>query len=156
MRTVSGSTIYPRVQRFPLVLEVRHESWNTPEFFRELCDRGIGFVNIDQPLFKKSIKPSASVTSSVGYIACMAGIYRDWFRKDAGVEARYDYLYSKAELKPWAERAKEVALERSETYCGHEQSLQGKAVANAAMLKALVRRKAAVVRRPLMKATRTR
>jgi len=55
-------------RRFPLVLEVRHESWNTPEFYAELAERGIGFVNIDQPLFKKSIKPSATVTSPVGYI----------------------------------------------------------------------------------------
>ncbi len=35
---------------FPLVLEVRHESWNVPTFYRELAEVGVGFVNIDQPL----------------------------------------------------------------------------------------------------------
>jgi uncharacterized protein YecE (DUF72 family) len=138
-------------KRFPLVLEVRHESWNTPEFFSELVDRGIGFVNIDQPLFKKSIKPSASVTSSVGYIRVHGRNYKEWFRKDAGVEARYDYLYSKAELKPWAERTKEVASNASETYVITNNHYKGKAVANAAMLKAMVEKKPAAVPPPLMK-----
>jgi uncharacterized protein YecE (DUF72 family) len=132
-------------RRFPLVLEVRHESWNTPEFFAELVERGIGFVNIDQPLFKKSIKPSAAVTSSVGYIRVHGRNYKDWFRKDAGVEARYDYLYSRAELKPWAERATEVASNASETYVVTNNHYKGKAVANAAMLKAMVEKKTAIM-----------
>ena len=43
---------------FPLVIEVRHEGWNDPEFYDWLASSGIGFVNVDQPLFKKSLKPS--------------------------------------------------------------------------------------------------
>ena len=123
---------------FPLVLEVRHSSWNTPEFYDELAERSIGFVNIDQPLFHNSIKPSASVTSPVGYIRVHGRNYRDWFRKGAGVEARYDYLYSQAELKPWAERAREVASQAEETYVVTNNHYRGKAAANALMLKALV------------------
>jgi uncharacterized protein YecE (DUF72 family) len=123
---------------FPLVLEVRHSSWNTPEFYEELAERSIGFVNIDQPLFHNSIKPSASVTSPVGYIRVHGRNYRDWFRKGAGVEARYDYLYSQAELKPWADRAKEVASQAEETYVVTNNHYKGKAAANALMLKALV------------------
>jgi len=139
-------------RRFPLVLEVRHESWNTPEFYAELAERGIGFVNIDQPLFKKSIKPSATVTSPVGYIRVHGRNYKDWFRKNAGVEARYDYLYSKKELEPWAERAKEVASNSDDAYVVTNNHYKGKAVANAAMLKALVEKKPAPVPPPLFKA----
>jgi uncharacterized protein YecE (DUF72 family) len=139
-------------RRFPLVLEVRHESWNTPEFFAELAERGIGFVNIDQPLFKKSIKPSATVTSPVGYIRVHGRNYKDWFRKNAGVEARYDYLYSKKELEPWAERAKEVAANSKDAYVVTNNHYKGKAVANAAMLKALVEKKPASIPATLMKA----
>lgn len=123
---------------FPLVLEVRHSSWNTPGFYDELAERSIGFVNIDQPLFHNSIKPSASVTSPVGYIRVHGRNYRDWFRKGAGVEARYDYLYSRAELKPWADRAKEVASRAEETFVVTNNHYKGKAAANALMLKALV------------------
>ena len=94
---------------FPLVIEVRHESWAVPDFFDELTDRGIGFVNIDQPLFKHSVKPSARATAPVGYVRIHGRNYQQWFRKDAGVEARYDYLYSPSELEPWANRAKQIA-----------------------------------------------
>jgi uncharacterized protein YecE (DUF72 family) len=123
---------------FPLVLEVRHSTWNTPEYYDELSDRGIGFVNIDQPLFHNSIKPSASVTSPVGYIRVHGRNYKDWFRKGAGVEARYDYLYSKDELKPWADRAKDVASAAEETFVVTNNHYKGKAAANALMLKSLV------------------
>ncbi|HXV17995.1 MAG TPA: DUF72 domain-containing protein, partial [Gemmatimonadaceae bacterium] len=64
--------------------------------------------------------------------------YKDWFRKGAGVEARYDYLYSKEELAPWAERAKEVAAVAEETYVVTNNHYKGKAAANAVMLKSLV------------------
>ena len=128
---------------YPLVLEVRHESWNTPEFYEALSERGIGFVNIDQPLFSRSIKPSASVTSSVGYIRVHGRNYKDWFRKGAGVEARYDYLYSAAELKPWAARALEVADQAEETYVITNNHYKGKAAANAVMLEALAGRQKA-------------
>lgn len=124
--------------QYPLVLEVRHESWNIPSFYEGLSERGIGFVNIDQPLFSKSIKPSASVTSSVGYIRVHGRNYKDWFRKGAGVEARYDYLYSAEELKPWAERTKEIAASTEETYVVTNNHYKGKAAANAVMLEALV------------------
>jgi uncharacterized protein YecE (DUF72 family) len=128
---------------YPLVLEVRHESWNKPEFYEELSERGIGFVNIDQPLFHNSIKPSASVTSSVGYIRVHGRNYKEWFRKNAGVEARYDYLYTKKELEPWAERAKEIASEAADTYVVTNNHYKGQAAANALMLRALVEKKPA-------------
>jgi uncharacterized protein YecE (DUF72 family) len=65
---------------FPLVLEVRHDSWNVPEFFAGLGERGIGFVNIDQPLFSNSIAPSAHATGRVGYVRVHGRNYHDWFR----------------------------------------------------------------------------
>lgn len=123
---------------FPLVLEVRHSSWNIPEFYESLSERGIGFVNIDQPLFSHSIKPSASVTSTIGYIRVHGRNYKDWFRKNAGVEARYDYLYSREELEPWAERAKEVDSIAQDTFVVTNNHYKGKAAANAVMLKSLV------------------
>jgi uncharacterized protein YecE (DUF72 family) len=123
---------------YPLVLEVRHASWNVPAFCEELAERGIGFVNIDQPLFKHSIKPSASATSPVGYVRVHGRNYHDWFRKDAGVEARYDYLYTPAELRPWAERAREVAADTRETYVITNNHYLGQAVVNAVQLEKMI------------------
>ncbi|MBI4410765.1 MAG: DUF72 domain-containing protein [Gemmatimonadetes bacterium] len=96
-------------EEFPLVVEVRHASWNEADFYARLAGRGVGFVNIDQPLFRRSIRPSARATARVGYIRVHGRNYMDWFRKGAGRDARYDYLYTPAELRPWAERARAVA-----------------------------------------------
>ena len=125
---------------YPLVVEVRHVSWNEPGFYAELVERGMGFVNVDQPLFRNSIKPSARATSAVGYVRVHGRNYRDWFRKTAGRDERYDYLYSAKELKPWAERTRELANEPGVTdvYVVNNNHFRGQAVANAAMLQAQV------------------
>ena len=98
-------------QEFPLVVEVRHASWNEPEVFEWLAGHGVGFVNIDQPRFSKSIGPSAHATSHIGYIRVHGRNYVDWFRKNAGRDARYDYLYPLDELRPWVTRARAIAKE---------------------------------------------
>ncbi|HEX2191203.1 MAG TPA: DUF72 domain-containing protein [Longimicrobiaceae bacterium] len=125
---------------FPLVLEVRHESWNTPELFRELGERGIGFVNIDQPLFHDSIAPSAHATSPVGYVRVHGRNYRDWFRDKAAPHERYDYLYTAEELEPWAERAREIDAEprTRDTFVVTNNHYRGKGITNAVMLRSLV------------------
>lgn len=123
---------------YPLALEVRHASWNVPAFYQELAERGVGFVNVDQPLFKKSLGPSAAATAPVGYVRLHGRNYEDWFRADAGVEARYDYLYPAEELEPWAERAREVAAVAPETYVVTNNHYRGQAVTNAVMLEAMV------------------
>jgi uncharacterized protein YecE (DUF72 family) len=125
---------------YPLVLEVRHASWNVPELYEMLVERGVGFVNIDQPLFHDSIKPSAVATSRVGYVRVHGRNFKDWFRQNAGRDARYDYLYSAAELKPWAERTRELAEEPAtdDVFVVTNNHYRGKAVANALMLQSMV------------------
>ena len=141
---------------FPLVVEVRHASWAVPDFYAELVERGIGFVNIDQPLFHNSIKPSATATAPVGYVRIHGRNYRDWFRKDAGVEARYDYLYTPAELTPWAERSVEVAESGAdEVYAITNNHYRAKAAVNAIQLKSMVRDEPVPAPETLYASTRT-
>jgi uncharacterized protein YecE (DUF72 family) len=123
---------------YPLVVEVRHESWNEPGFYAELRERSLGFVNVDQPLFHDSIKPSARATSTIGYVRVHGRNYKDWFRKDAGRDARYDYFYSaraRALGRPPRDLAGEPGV--SEVYVVNNNHFgEGKAAANAAMLEA--------------------
>ncbi len=90
---------------YPCVVEVRHASWNKPTFYRWLGERGVGFVNIDQPLFHRSIGPSAEASGCVGYVRLHGRNYDDWFREGAGRDARYDYLYGRDELEPSLQKA---------------------------------------------------
>jgi uncharacterized protein YecE (DUF72 family) len=124
----------------PLVLEVRHESWNTPEIYEELTEKKVGIVNIDQPLFHHSIRPSARATSALGYVRVHGRNYVDWFRKEAKSEQRYNYLYSANELRDWAERTQELAGNPlvEDLYVVTNNHYLGKAPANALMLKSMV------------------
>lgn len=128
---------------FPLVLEVRHASWNEPATFAWLVENGVGFVNIDQPTFKRSIKPSAHATSHVGYIRVHGRNYQDWFRRSAGRDARYDYLYPTDELKPWVKRAKELARDETteEVDVVFNNHYKAKAVVNAVQFEHLLTRR---------------
>jgi uncharacterized protein YecE (DUF72 family) len=119
----------------PLVVEIRHASWNTPEFFDSLRERGVGFVNIDQPP-STGIEPTERVTAPVAYIRLHGRNLDSWFRADAGVNERYDYLYSAEELTPWRERALHLERESRQVFVITNNHFEGKAVANAAMLKA--------------------
>ena len=125
-------------QEYPLVLEVRHVSWNTPAIYEELEERGVGICNIDQPLFSKSIKPAAVTTSGIGYVRLHGRNYADWFREQAPRDDRYNYLYSLDELDPWITRIKEVAKQTRESYVITNNHFLGKAVVNALEIKSIL------------------
>ena len=118
-------------RKFRLVLEVRHTSWNQQAILDVLEEMGIGLCNIDQPLFAKSIKPSAFATSPTGYIRLHGRNYKNWFTENRQTGDRYNYLYSLDELEPWVERAKVVAKRTKDTYVITNNHFLGKAVVTA-------------------------
>ena len=83
------------------------------------------------------MKPSAEATGAVGYVRVHGRNAQDWFRKDAGVNERYDYLYSPEELAPWVERTRAVAAETAETYVIANNHYRGQAMANGLMLRSM-------------------
>lgn len=136
---------------YPLVLEVRHTSWNTPEIYEWIEERGVGICNIDQPVFKKSIRPAALTTSPVGYVRMHGRNYKDWFREKAPRDERYNYLYSIDELEPWLVRIKEVAKQTRETYVVTNNHFRGQAIVNAIEIKAAVKEERVSAPEPLFK-----
>lgn len=121
---------------YPLVVEVRHTSWNNEEVYEWLEERGVGICNIDQPVFARSIRPAALTTSPVGYVRLHGRNYQNWFRDKAPRDERYDYLYSQDELDPWLVRIREVAKQTRETYVITNNHFRGQAVVNAIEIKA--------------------
>lgn len=116
---------------YPLVVELRHESWNSPRILQTLEDLGVGLCDIDQPIFANSIKPSAEVTSPIGYVRLHGRNYQNWFREEANALERYDYLYSPEELTPWIDRIREVALKANRTYVITNNHARGQSLVNA-------------------------
>lgn len=121
---------------YPLVLEVRHTSWNNESVYEWLEERGVGICNIDQPVFARSIRPAARTTSPVGYVRMHGRNYQNWFRDKAPRDERYNYLYSLDELDPWLTRIKQVSKQTRETYVITNNHFRGQAVVNALEIKA--------------------
>ncbi|MFN2498381.1 MAG: DUF72 domain-containing protein [Pyrinomonadaceae bacterium] len=124
-----------RFKDYPLVLEIRHSSWNNAQIYEWLEESGVGLCNIDQPLFTKSIKPAAHATSQIGYVRLHGRNYQDWFREKAPRDDRYNYLYSLDELEPWINRIKEIAEKTRESYVITNNHFRGQAVVNALEVK---------------------
>lgn len=121
---------------YPLALEVRHSSWNTPRFFEFLSENRVGFCNIDQPIFRHSIRPSAVATNpQFSYVRLHGRNYENWFREDAGRDERYNYLYSKEELGEWVERIKELGKKSDRVFIITNNHYRGQALANALQIK---------------------
>lgn len=135
---------------YPLVIEVRHASWNTPAIYEELEELEVGICNIDQPLFSRSIKPSALSTSAVGYVRLHGRNYQNWFREKAPRDERYNYLYSLEELEPWIARIKEVARQTKDAYVITNNHFLGKAVVNALEIKSTLQERRVPAPLPLL------
>ena len=136
------SELFERFDGYPLVLEVRHASWNEREFYELLQQRAVGFCNIDQPLIGRSIAPTDKTTGPIGYVRLHGRNYQDWFREGAGRDARYDYLYSDDELDPWMDKISEVSENASETFVITNNHFRGQAVVNALQIRSRIEKRA--------------
>jgi uncharacterized protein YecE (DUF72 family) len=130
-------------QRFgqvPLVLEVRHRSWDQSEVYAFLQELGMGFCNIDQPQVSYSLGLTRHVTSAVGYLRLHGRNTGAWFQEDAGRDARYDYLYSGKELEEITEALLIITAQAQETYLVTNNHFRGQAALNALELRHRVNR----------------
>jgi len=132
--------VLDRFADMPLVVEVRHASWNDKEFYAMIAERGVGFCNIDQPLIGRSLRPTSRSTAAAGYIRLHGRRYDSWFSDDPTTppEERYNYLYREDELQPWAERIRKVAARSRTTFVITNNHFQGKAIVNALQLISLL------------------
>ncbi len=116
---------------FPIVLEVRHGSWNQESFYDLLRERGVAFCNVDQPLIGNSIRPGERVTARLGYFRLHGRNYGNWFKENAGRDARYDYLYTKQEIRQLSSQIRKVHQSAEETYAITNNHFRGQALVNA-------------------------
>ena len=124
---------------YPLALEVRHASWLAPEVLCLLEEHRVAFCNIDQPVFRDSVGPTAlSTTPEFGYVRLHGRNARNWFRAGAGRDDRYDYLYDKDELQEWIDRIKQLGQKSGKVYVITNNHYRGQAMANALQIKNMI------------------
>jgi uncharacterized protein YecE (DUF72 family) len=145
------TAVLKRFADYPLVVELRHATWQTDDTLRLLREHNTGFCNIDQPIIGHSLEPSGEATSPVGYVRFHGRRYDTWFSDDPGVPAheRYNYLYTAEELEPWAGRIRAVQKKTKKTFVVTNNHYQGKAVVNALQLISILKEKKVKVPEPL-------
>jgi uncharacterized protein YecE (DUF72 family) len=129
-------SLLKRFADYPLVVEVRHATWNEKSFYAMLHERGVGFCNIDQPVIGRSMKPTERSTARVAYVRLHGRRYDSWFSDDPAMppSERYNYLYTEQELEPWAARIRHVANQGDTTFVIANNHFQGKGIVNALQL----------------------
>jgi uncharacterized protein YecE (DUF72 family) len=131
--------LFKSFAEFPLALEIRHSSWSTSDFFNLLTEHKVGFCNIDQPIFRNSIKPSSiSTNPEFSYVRLHGRNYENWFKKNAGRDERYNYLYAKEELEDWIQRIKELGSQSKKVFVITNNHYRGQALANALQIRNMI------------------
>ena len=145
------TAVLKRFADYPLVVEVRHASWQTEETLALLRELNAGFCNLDQPIIGHSLEPSASSTSPIGYVRLHGRRYDTWFSDDPATPAheRYNYLYSEEELDPWVARIRTLNQHTRNTFVVTNNHYQGKAVVNALQLISILKGSKVKVPEPL-------
>jgi uncharacterized protein YecE (DUF72 family) len=121
---------------WPLVVEVRHASWGADEAGSWLAEQGLGWCWIDQPrVGPATLGGLRRVTAERAYMRLHGRNAANWFRRDAGRDARYDYLYADDELQGFAATARALAAEAPALFVVMNNHFRGQALVNALQLR---------------------
>lgn len=133
-----------------LTLELRHNSWQSPQALEFLRSLDVTVANLDYPLARNSFNLRACGVGKEAYLRLHGRNAKAWFSRGAGRDDTYNYLYSGTELDEIVDRAVEISgMSHSLTLVANNH-FQGKEVANALQLKALATRSAVAVPPPLL------
>jgi uncharacterized protein YecE (DUF72 family) len=121
---------------WPLVVEVRHRSWQDEKIRDRFKNLGLGWCVVDQPLAGGStLPPTPVVTGPIAYLRMHGRNEADWFRQGAGRDNRYNYLYSESEVAELAVGARVLAETAEQVIVIQNNHYKGKALANALQMK---------------------
>jgi uncharacterized protein YecE (DUF72 family) len=122
---------------YPKVVELRHKSWS--EASRDvkalLLEHRASGVLIDEPKFATSIRQEPEAVADIFYFRAHGRNAKAWWNPKESWE-RYDYLYSRDEVKKHAERIKIAASTPgvNKAFAFYNNHSRANAPANAIML----------------------
>jgi uncharacterized protein YecE (DUF72 family) len=138
-----------------MLVELRHKAWfeQPDETLSFLEAHGMTYVTVDAP--PDVIPLVVGRTSGTAYVRFHGRNRETWFKRTGSAAERFDYLYSRAELRAWAATLRELEERATVVYAmfnnngrspgteaprdllgGHEEVAQ--APTNAAMLKEIL------------------
>jgi uncharacterized protein YecE (DUF72 family) len=122
---------------YPKAVELRHRSWSerTHELKTILEGNRASSVLIDEPKFATSIRQDLQPIGEIVYFRAHGRNAKTWWNAKESWE-RYDYLYSRDEVKQHAERIKTAARVPGvqKTFGFYNNHARANAAANAIML----------------------
>jgi uncharacterized protein YecE (DUF72 family) len=120
----------------PLVVELRHASFFGEEPLAFLTRLGVSVAWVDMPGAAEHPPAGHATPGPVGYARLHGRNAQAWFDRQAGRDARYDWLYAPDALDAIARRVREISASGRQTFLVTNNHYGGKAVANALELKA--------------------
>lgn len=122
----------------PLVLEVRHHTWFTPPALDTIRGLSYSLAWIDLPRAWNHPPDWHAPTGTIGYLRLHGRNATAWFARESTRDERYDYLYGRVELAALVQKARRIEAATGDTYVITNNHFEGKAVANALDLAALL------------------
>ncbi len=126
-----------RFREYPLVVEVRHATWEQPEILAQFAAQNVGFCNIDQPRLGRAVGATEHTTARIAYVRLHGRNYKEWFQAD-NRDDRYNYLYTPEQLQPWKEKIERLGEKAEKTFAVTNNHYKGKAAVNALELKGML------------------
>ena len=126
-----------RFYDYPKVVELRHKTWSekNTELKALLLENRAGGVLIDEPKFGTSIRQAAEAIGEIFYFRAHGRNAKAWWNPEEPWQ-RYDYLYTREEIKTHAERIKTAANTPGvkKAFAFYNNHARANAPANAIML----------------------
>lgn len=122
---------------FPLVVEIRHRSWQSAAATRYFRDGGINLCMMDMPRLRGLPEDSKESFGTIAYVRFHGRNEAQWFKGDYP-GAAYDYHYSREELDAWVEPIREMEKKAETTLVFFNNHYQAQAPHNAHTLLAMM------------------
>jgi uncharacterized protein YecE (DUF72 family) len=122
---------------FPVQVEFRHDSWQSPSLKNFLAENFLFPVNADMPRVKHLMPFSPNVAGETAYLRLHGRNEKGWLLDN--YEARYDYLYNAREIQELRRRLEALSVRCQQVIIICNNTAGGKAVATALQLTSMLR-----------------
>src|SRR6266849_3667895 len=138
--------------RYPLFVEVRHNSWNSPRMYNFFQENKLHLVNVDLPPVKQHMPLTSLAWNGASYFRMMGRNTKTWnnpWRREADgrhiVSDRYLYQYKERELARLLSLIEQLKNSSEATYVVFHNDPEANSLINGFQLRHLVRHKQRVL-----------